>query len=74
MNSTAKKILLERKFTSIEYMTRYVELYQEMVLAFEAGMQKFERLYTQQPELDKHNFSDWQPRGLPNIQRGAANA
>jgi len=74
MNNRAKKTLLERKFTSIEYMTKYVNLYQEMVFNLKKGMDEFEITYKQNPKLDPHNFSDWINRGYPNLARGADNA
>ncbi len=74
MNKAAKKILLTRKFTSIEYMTEYVDLYEKMVLALKKGMDEFKITYQIHPNIDAHNFTDWINRGYPNLARGAANA
>ncbi|SFC77721.1 hypothetical protein [Pseudoalteromonas denitrificans] len=74
MNNKAKKILLARKFTSIEYMSEYVQYFNEMVDALIVGMSEFKHLYQQNPTLDPDNFEDWENRGLPNLQRGAKNA
>jgi hypothetical protein len=74
MNNTAKKTLLARKFTSVEYMSKYVKLYQQMVFNLKRGMDEFEITYKKNPKLDAHNFTDWINRGYPNLARGADNA
>ena len=74
MKNRAKKTLLERKFTSVGYMTKYVNLYQEMVFNLKSGMDEFEFKYKKNPKLDPDNFTDWINRGYPNLVRGADNA
>ena len=74
MNKHAKKILLERKFSSIDYIREYVDGYQNIVEALDAGMKEFELQLQQNPSLNVDNFKQWQQRGAPNIKRGAHNA
>jgi len=74
MKNRAKKELLTRKFTSVGYMTKYVNLYQEMVFNLKSGMDEFEFKYKKNPKLDPDNFTDWINRGYPNLVRGADNA
>jgi hypothetical protein len=74
MNKNSKKTLLERKFTSIDYIKLYVDSYQEIVETLEAGMNEFELQLQKNPTLNMDNFKSWQLRGDPNIKRGAQNA
>jgi len=74
MNKNSKKTLLERKFTSIDYIKLYVDGYQEIVETLEAGMNEFELQLKKNPTLNIDNFKQWQLRGAPNIKRGAQNA
>lgn len=68
MNKNSKKILLERKFTSIEYMTLYVNYFNRMVDSLVSGMDEFKRVKTINPLVDEHNFSEWINRGYPILE------
>ncbi|QUM85207.1 hypothetical protein [Moritella sp. 28] len=74
MNKTAKKELLTRKLTSVEYMTEYVEYFNQMVDSLLMGMGAFQQLQKQNPHVDAHNFSAWESRGLPNLKGDRAYA
>lgn len=74
MKSEAKKILLDRKFRSIEYMRLYVELYRQLVEAMERGMNAFFALQKQNPSVDEDNIQAWVVRGLPNLKGNVAYA
>ncbi|GGF02981.1 hypothetical protein [Pseudoalteromonas gelatinilytica] len=74
MNKKAKKTLLERKFISIIYIKEYVDGYQKITEALDAGMKEFEFQLQLNPNLNIDNFKQWQVRGAPNIKRGAQNA
>jgi len=74
MNNKAKKELLSRKFTSIEYMTEYVEFFNQMVDSLLVGMGAFQQLQQQNPNIDAHNFSAWESHGLPILEGDLAYA
>lgn len=74
MNKTVKKELLKRKFTSNDYMTEYVDYFNQMVDSLLLGMGAFQQLQKQNPNIDAHNFYAWESRGLPNLESGRAYA
>ncbi|MCJ8351199.1 hypothetical protein [Moritella sp.] len=74
MNKIAKKELLARKFTCIEYMTEYVECFNKMIDSLLIGMGAFQQLQQQNPTIEAHNFSAWESRGLPNLEGDRAYA
>jgi hypothetical protein len=65
MNNDAKKILLERKFTSLDYSKLYVEGFNEMANALDIGMKEFEYQSSVNPSLNQDNFSLWKSKGAP---------